>query len=130
MSQFLKYHPLNFNDENDYSIRSLAANNKMDLLKYFLTLPGIDIIKQCQLSLIWATGRYHINIVKYLLNVLKDHNADIKNQFFLEALGDCIFENKKEMVKCFLIFSNIEECIIERSIFYNKPITNIKEYLS
>jgi hypothetical protein len=69
MSYFLRYHNCDFSGENDMTIRICVGNNKVDLVKYFLTLPGVNALRECQLSIWWALHRNNVNMLKYLINM-------------------------------------------------------------
>jgi hypothetical protein len=69
MTEFLKYHTCKIGQINSYIIQGLVRVGKLDLVKYFLTLPDANAAHHCERSLSYAITDRRPRFLEFLLHV-------------------------------------------------------------
>lgn len=95
-----KFPDINIHINNEEPLRFACANNKIDTVKWLLTL-NVDIHSSQNGAYIEATRYGHVDMFKFLLDI--DNSIDIHTSNYLTA---AILNNKIEMVKYLLSLSS------------------------
>ena len=102
MTEFLTLHKYDFTSDDSYLIRGRVKCGQFDLVKYMLTLPGVNTRHHSEMALPWAISESRLRIVEFLLYV-PGINPLVDDNYIITA---ALYENNIEIWK--ILFTHPE----------------------
>jgi hypothetical protein len=122
MSNFLTLHTKNIFNSGIIAY-VIAPCGKLDLFKYLMTLPDIDVIYQCKKSLELSITCNRLNIVKY---IIETPGISIDGKF-CTTIDTAIGNGNLDMIKILVSLPEIRDYVIKNR---NNLIREFDKYIN